>query len=296
MRVAVVGSGRWGRLIVRDLVALGCSVVAVARSTESRARALESGADEIVEAPADLGEVDGIVVATPTNTHAEVLRIVLGAYRVPVFVEKPLTDDVDALPSLLERGGDRLFVMDKWRYHPGILAIGEMVRSAEFGAVMSMHTRRLSWGQSHDDVDAVWILAPHDLSIVLEVLGYLPPARAAVGGVGAKPDGWLVGLLGDAPKVAIHVSSLSSLRERRIEVEFESAVVALEDAYAEGLRILRRGTDDEEIRPIGTEMPLLTELTMFVEHLRGGPPPKSSAYDAALIVRRLAELRSMAGI
>jgi predicted dehydrogenase len=296
MRIGVVGAGRWGKLIVRDLAALGCTVVVMARSDASRARALESGADEIVSSIEALGAVDGVVVATPTNTHADVLDTILESYPVPVFVEKPLTNDVGALPWLLERGGNRLFVMDKWRYHPAILAMGEMVRAGEFGAVRSMHSRRLSWGQSHDDVDAVWILAPHDLSIVLEVLGYLPPARAAAGGAGPNSDGWLVGLLGDDPTVSMHISSLSPVRERRVEVEFDRAVVMLDDAYADRLRIVHRGTGDEEGRPVSDEMPLLTELAAFVEHLRGGPPPKSNAVEAALIVERLAELRSMAGI
>ena len=79
-----------------------------------RARA----AAEIVGSVDELPEVEGIVVATPTSTHAEVVEEALGL-GVPVFVEKPLTDDAAAAERLASAAEDRLFVMDKWRYHSG---------------------------------------------------------------------------------------------------------------------------------------------------------------------------------
>jgi len=78
---------------------------------------------------ADLGDVAGVVVATPTSTHAAVVAETL-ALGVPMFVEKPLTDDPESATTLAERAGNRLFVMDKWRYHPGIEALAAMARSA----------------------------------------------------------------------------------------------------------------------------------------------------------------------
>ena len=71
-RVALAGCGRWGRHVLRDLVALGCDVPVVARSEASRERARDGGAERIVGDFSELGAVDGVVVATPTATHAEV--------------------------------------------------------------------------------------------------------------------------------------------------------------------------------------------------------------------------------
>src|SRR4029079_9590665 len=133
-RVALVGCGRWGVHVLRDLLALGCEVVVVARSEASRERAEEGGATAVVPAIRDLTGVEGAVVVTPTTTHAEVLNELLDL-GVPVFVEKPLAEDPGAAAALAARAPDRLFVMHKWRHHPGVEALASIARSGELGGV-----------------------------------------------------------------------------------------------------------------------------------------------------------------
>ena len=142
MVVGLVGCGAWGRHILRDLVALGCDVPVVARSRESIARAEEGGAAEIVADIASLPALDGAVVATPATTHAAVVEELLGR-DVPVFCEKPLTDDPIAAERLAALAPDRLFVMDKWRYHPGVLELGAIVRERRLGTVSGIRTVRV---------------------------------------------------------------------------------------------------------------------------------------------------------
>src|ERR1041384_6958925 len=120
MNVGLVGCGRWGVNILRDLRSLGCDVPVVARSQESVARARDGGASAVVRDVSELSHVDGIVVATTTSSHAEVVEAALD-HGVPVFVEKPVCTDSQRAVRLSELGGGRLFVMDKWRYHPGVL-------------------------------------------------------------------------------------------------------------------------------------------------------------------------------
>ena len=129
-RIGLVGCGTWGQFILRDLLSLGCRVSVVARSAESRTRAV--GADAVVGSLAELPEVDGIVVATPTSTHAEVTEEAL-ACGVSVFVEKPLTDDPVAAEQLAAAAGERLFVMDKWRYHPGVELLAQLAHDGSLG-------------------------------------------------------------------------------------------------------------------------------------------------------------------
>lgn len=276
MRVGLVGCGNWGKHILRDLKELGCEVPVVTSSGRV----------------ADLDGVDGIVVATPTTTHAEITEEAL-EHGVPVFVEKPLTDDPDAAERLAAAAPDRLFVMDKWRYHPGVELLAEIARSGELGRVVGLRTTRIGWGNPHD-VDAVWILAPHDLAISLEIFGSLPEPKSAVAtSIDGTAEG-LFGVLGERPWHALEVSARSIDRRREVTLLCEDGVATLAEGYSD--HVLVATGPQPERRPISTEFPLLRELRAFVEHLSGGPRPRSSAREGAEIVKAVAELRSLAGL
>jgi predicted dehydrogenase len=297
--VGLVGVGAWGRLILRDLVSLGCRVTVVVRDETKHRDALEGGAvaaaARIEELPTDLA---GIVVATPTSTHGAVVEALLPR-GVPLFVEKPLTNDAGHAAWLAELGPDRLFVMHKWRYHPGVELIGEIARSAELGPVVGLRTVRVGWGQSHGDVDAVWILAPDDLSIALEVLGTIPQPRSAVVETVKGIASGLVGILGDDPWFVFDSSTTHPVRRREVRLLCRDGIATLADAYDDYVLVTRGEiwgtiTREEEARPISSEFPLLRELRAFVEHLDGGPPPRSSAAEGAAEVAAVERLRQLA--
>ena len=300
MRVGLVGCGRWGRLILRDLVALGCEVIVVARSQDTLARAREGKASAVVRTVDDLPEVGGIVVAVPIVAHPEVVDSVLHR-GVPIFVEKPLATNVAWAAQIAATAGDRVFVMDKWRYHPGIELLRDIARSGELGAVIGLETVRTGWGNPHNDVDGIWHLAPHDLSIVCEILGFIPAPVAARVDQSDKAPAGILGLLGDDPWVRIEVGTRSTRRVRSVTLRCQEGIAALMDGYADHLEVLTgypfRDTEPVPVRrPFAFEMPLLRELRVFVEHLAGGPPPRSSAAEGARIVGTIAELRRLAGL
>jgi predicted dehydrogenase len=298
--VGLIGCGRWGRHILRDLRSLDCEVAVVAPSSSARDRAREGGATFVVDRIDSLPSVAGIVVATPTTTHASVIEAALGK-GVPVFAEKPMTDDYASAARLAKLAPSRLFVMDKWRYHPGIEMLARIAQSGELGPVLGLHCTRAQWGNPHHDVDCIWILAPHDLSIALEVIGSIPPVRSAVAErVRGHPTG-LFATLGDDPWMIMQVSSRYPGYRRETRLHCRDGVAVLDDSYSESVRITRNTDSFEmnpqtESRPISDEMPLLRELAAFVAHLQGGPPPRSSAAEGALIVDTIAKLRALAGI
>lgn len=291
--VALVGCGSWGKNILRDLVTIGCQVTVVAKSDASITRAREGGAVRIVESIDDLSDPDGVVVAVPTTVHVEAIERSL-QFGVPVFVEKPLSSSVEDARRLAGRAD--VFVMDKWRYHPGIVTLREIIDEGRFGEMQGIQTVRHNLFNPHHDVDAVWVLAPHDLSIVLELTGGVPSPIAATGAlVGIESN--LVGILEN--DVVIDVSSRSNVFRREVKVSFHEAVVTLGNGYAGALdaRLTRIGEEPEHLQiPISDEMPLLTELGVFVDHLQGGPPPKSTADEGVLIVERIQQLHDLAGI
>ena len=295
--VGLIGCGRWGRLILRDLSSLGAAVHVAVRDLADRDELLALGAESIVLGADALPDVDGVIVATPTSSHAESIEEVLPRNK-PVFVEKPLTDDPLSARSLAERAADRLFVMDKWRYHPGIGVLRELVASGRLGTVHEIRTVRVQDGMPHTDVDCAWILLPHDLAIALEVMGEYPTPVGAVGrsvdGVLQHVDAELRFVSGAAMHVGLGVDAARS--ERRITVIGTDATAVLAGGWEEVVTLTPVGgcPQPEEI-PAAGELPLLAELRAFVGHLAGGPPPVTSAHDAATSVRIVAQVRALAG-
>ena len=300
--VGLVGFGRWGRLIFRDLKALGADVRVVVPGEAGRIAARQAGA---ISTHADLDgavPVDGYVVAAPTALHAAIL-FRLAPTGKPVFVEKPLCTDVDAGRRLVAAMGERLFVMDKWRYHPGIVKLAEMARSGTLGRIRAVRSFRLGWDNPHADVDAIWILLPHDLSIALHILGALPGPRIALalGAAGIGNDLFAVLQDDDAgPAVIAEISTSHPVTRRAVTVIGDEGCAQLGDSYDDHVVLARgapgRAAGKPELVAVGGEMPLLAELRAFLTHLAGGPPPLSSARDGLLVVERIDALRRLAGI
>ncbi|MBA3741926.1 Gfo/Idh/MocA family oxidoreductase [Sporichthya sp.] len=302
LAVGLVGFGRWGRLIHRDLRVLGAAVHVAVPSPEGREAALAAGAAGVCADAGELPDLDGYVVAPPTVLHAAVLETLTPRGR-PIFVEKPMTNDVAAAARLVEQAGDRIFVMDKWRYHPGVQELGRLARDRAFGRVLAIRSYRLGWGNAHKDVDAVWILLPHDLSIVLEMLGTLPAVRTAFAPDGAAPGSDLVCTLRDAggPHVTCEISVSHPVNRRSVVVIGEEGSGQLGDSYDDAIVLAGRVggqdvTEQTRVRPVGTQMPLAAELAAFLDHLQGGPPPRSSAAEGLAVVRAVDTARRLAGL
>lgn len=299
IRIGLVGCGRWGRNILRDLVDLGATVLVATPHDEDRRDAFRIGAAAAVASSADLGDVDGLIVATPTSSHA--LEVTTGLERgVPVFVEKPLTasaSDAAAVLDAQRAAGTPVFVMEKWRHHPGIRTVSDMAHRGDMGRIRRVETVRVQPQHHHADVDAVWTLAPHDLSIIDEILGELPPALAAVGEPSSRA-GWLDGLhgvLGDG-RVGAHltVSTRHVETERRLLVVGDDATVLLRSADESRLSI-RNPEGEVHEHPVGRAQPLRLQLAVIVEYLRdGGPPPPATIERGVLAVRSIDGLRALA--
>ncbi|TGD73382.1 Gfo/Idh/MocA family oxidoreductase [Mangrovimicrobium sediminis] len=300
-RIGLVGCGRWGRHILRDLLSLGCQVEVADPDPAARQAAAQLGATRNVS---DVGDwvddaLDGFVVASPMQMHLAHIDALL-VHAKPVFCEKPLSNDAAAAHDIVQRAGQRLFVMHKWRYHPGIEALETLAKEQRYGAVREIHTRRLQWSLDDPDKDAVWDLAPHDLSIVQAIAGALPPPRSAVMHCNARgrPVSMVALLAGaNGPSAHLHLACNWPHEERSVQVVFDDAVAVLADAYAEHLDIhhgdaAQPGTVEQVA--IAQEFPLLRQLRSFADHLRGGPPPKTPASEGLAVVAAIDSLRRLA--
>lgn len=299
-KIALIGCGRWGSLILRDLVALGAEVTVVVPTRDKRDHIMEAGARRVVTRLREVSEVKGIVIASPTSLHSDHLLEAI-KFGVPVFCEKPLTNSVATAQEVLRQGGDRVFVMDKWRYHPAIIKMAEIARLRTYGNVVSLDTVRTQWGNPHPDVDASWILLPHDLSIALEIFGEVPRAAASSAIVANNELKQLATQwnFSDARTLTTVIGISSQSSTRQIAMYCEQGVVTLNGGWDEHLEVnLYESHPNQSGQQISTpgELPLLSELRAFLAYLNGGPAPKSNAQEAFAIVQGVESARQLAGL
>ena len=300
-KIGLIGCGNWGKYILRDLVALGCEVSVVARSENALQNAVQYQAKAVFDSVEHLPIQDGYVVCTTSVTHYEIIQELTAKNpKTPIFVEKPLCTSVLEAQQLSQKLPDTLFVMDKWRYHTGILALKDLIQSEKYGKVIHISTKRLSRGTIHPDADTIWHLAPHDIAIAYELLGYLPePAFARLDITHHEIRG-MTACLGHSPCVWIEVGDRHHKHFREVKVFFENAIVTLSDAYSEQLEIYNTQQLEHnqipvyEYLPFEIRMPLFDELAAFVEFLGGGPAPKSSVSEGKMIVETIEKLKTLA--
>ena len=304
LRIGLVGCGLWGKNILRDLQLLNAEVIVADPSPDVAALVHASGAAHCA-AIGDLPQVDGLIVATPAATHVDVVEECL-AFDVPVFVEKPFTLDYRSAQALAARAPDRLFVMHVWRYHPGVEAIRDLVRDEAFGPVEWVKSVRANWTSPRTDVDSVWTMLPHDVSMVFDIFGTLPDPISAVAEWHADASGvrrptGIVTVLGTQPAMVLETSTRYGDKRREFRVHCRDAVLVLTGTDSEYVTV-HRGNNQQptdavvERIPISHRSALLRELEAFLDHLSGGPSPKSGIQDALQITRTVVNIRKMAGL
>jgi predicted dehydrogenase len=274
VRVAVVGAGAWGQNHVRVMShTAGAELVVVCDASAvacERARALAPGVRTTADLAAVLTapDVDAVVLATPAKDHAQQARAALNAGK-HVLVEKPIAlDAVDAhaVVTAAETHKRTLMVGHLMLFHPAVEHLKAMIDAGELGRIFYMSSMRVNLGRVRQDENALWSLAPHDISIIEHLLGDVPESVSARGGAYLQSrveDVVFVHLRFRSGVAAqIHVSWLDPRKERRLVVVGSQKMAELDDvAPVEKLRVYDKGVD----RP-----PAFTEHAQLLT-LRNGP-------------------------
>jgi predicted dehydrogenase len=311
----VVGCGHWGSKHARILATLPGVEVSLVDPDPSRRLALQTSYP-VRRSVGELGEVvdelDAVVIATPPSTHHALGRAALAA-GVHTLVEKPLTTEVAdgmELVALADEQGLVLMVGHTFEFNPAVWGLVDAVRDPRFGRVRYVNSSRLNLGLYQPDVDVIWDLAPHDISIINLVLGSRPSAVSA----------WTLNLMTDRADVGylllrydeldvgacVHVSWLDPMKVRRTTVVGESSMAVYDDlATEERLRIYDKGvrtsttTAESSMHPLSYRYgdivspyidfrePLWLELAHFVDCVRGGTRPRVDGQRGLDVVRVL---------
>jgi predicted dehydrogenase len=296
-KIGLIGCGRWGKFVLRDLVACAAEVHVVCTDPDHCAIARETGATAVIPDIAALPDMDGYVIVTPTTTHGGIAEALMPTGR-PIFVEKPLTADVAGARRLAEMDDGQLFVMDKWRYHRGIHELRRQIDAGAIGTLRTLRLQRWSKGHGYADVNPIWILAPHDLAIIDTLIGELPKLDAAWPVVPADKRLGAIARMTSANGISaiLDIGVVSTDHSRKVTAIGDGGMLELRGGYASEL-LWRRGPvgdPDQDVIgiPFTDSMPLYDEIEGFLGFIAGGPPPLGTAARGAEIVERIAEIEA----
>lgn len=186
--VAIIGSGYWGKNLVRTYHALGALKLICDKNETLLAQFKKQYPDvDICFALNDVlsrKNIKGVVIATPAETHFTLAREALLAGK-HVYVEKPLVlreEEGEELISLAENKNLILMVGHLLQYHPVFVRLKDLAASGELGRINYIYSHRLNLGKIRREENILWSFAPHDISMILSLAGEEPESVFATGG------------------------------------------------------------------------------------------------------------------
>ncbi len=315
-KAALVGMGYWGPNLARVLnQSSNCDFVA---ACDSNPRNLEKIARQYPSLRAysdftDLlnSDVDAVLIATPISTHYDLAKLALLAGK-HVFVEKPLAHSAALARELVEIAADRkktLFAGHTFIYSQPVTKVKELIDSGHLGEVFYISLSRVNLGLYQRDVDVVWDLAVHDISILLYWLGEAPVRGASFGRACVQHDKRDVAFLWlEFPSGIVasnEVSWLSPQKMRRTCVVGSNRMVVWDDMDpAEKVKVYDRGVEftqpqtfgefqlsyrmgDMNAPYLGNAEPLVKEVEHFIHCLESGESAITSGEFGAQVVEVL---------
>lgn len=238
MSIAVIGCGYWGKNLVRNFEQLGvlgmvCDATPQGRDvakTLAPAVEITTAFDHVLKS-----NVLGVVIATPAETHYHLVAQALLAGK-DVFVEKPLALTYEQgyqLVQLAKQHNRILMVGHVLEYHPAIVHLRHLIETGELGKVRYIYSNRLSLGKIRREENILWSFAPHDVAVILRLIGSMPFQVIACGGSYVQPniaDMTITNLLFDnGVRAHIHVSWLHPFKEQRLVIVGAKKMASFDD-------------------------------------------------------------------
>ncbi|HEY2953466.1 MAG TPA: Gfo/Idh/MocA family oxidoreductase [Verrucomicrobiae bacterium] len=303
LRLGLIGAGRWGKRYIQTLNSVSEARLTCLSTRHQENAALSLHPLEVVpdwRALCQPGKVDGVIIATPPATHAEILRACLKA-RLPAMVEKPLCLSLpEALQLQAQASRVPVLVDHTQLFQPAYEEI--YARSRPPGSIRFIRSEGESFGPFRSDTSALWDWAPHDVSLCLDLMGALPQSVACFGGLaGPAGPGVLSLRLAFAAGVEAwaNIGPHSTQKRRRLSVFGPNHVLVFDDLAPDKLSQRRldwdaRYSGPEQLEqagqaiPIANDLPLTRAVREFVLGLQGKPSRHFGLDLAVNVIRVLA--------
>jgi predicted dehydrogenase len=312
LRFGIVGWGYWGPKIARNLDSLPHASVEMVSDLDMHRLASITVNQPWIHTTTQVEDLfnsslDGIVIATPVQTHYRLARAALLAGK-HVLVEKPLTANVEEAEELVALAREMkrvLMVGHTFEYSPAVNELRKLVQSGDLGRIYCVEAERVNLGLFRRDINVVWDLAPHDVSILLYLFGKMPEQVKVQAHAHIQSNIHDVAHLdlefGDGMTAHIHVSWLHPCKIRRVTVIGDARMVVYDDTNpAEMVKIYNKGADVHAdpvisyrfgaitIPHIDWIEPLRLECEDFVTSILNGRQPRAHGESGLAVVKVLA--------
>lgn len=307
-RIAHVGYGYWGKNVARSLERLGHLAALVDPTAADAQSAADTYGVPLTDFASALANpsIDAISLATPAELHFEQAMAALNAGK-HVFVEKPITlrvEDAEALRAIADERGLVLMVGHLLQYHAAFMALLALVRSGELGEVRYAYSTRQSLGKFRTHENVLWSFAPHDLSMLIALLG--EPLTVTAQGHVTHTSGIadIVTMQGHFPNGAsghVQVNWMNPFKEQKLVVIGSKGMAVFEDSqpdWAKKLAVYDHVIASVSGTPTPTSAaaryidvqqgePLLEECRHFAHCVDTGERPRTDGSEAIAVLRTL---------
>lgn len=259
-KIAQCGVGYWGPNLLRNLVANSrCKLSGVVETSPQRREFISAQypaipiAEDVSQILSD-PEIDAIILATPAGTHFELAMRCLQAGK-HILVEKPLATsvyEVDQIGELAAKKGLVVMAAHTFIFNDAVRYLKELLRSGEIGDIRYIYSRRLNLGRIRTDVDALWNLAPHDVSIIQYLLDDMEPDSIFRAGMAfIQPDiedvTFLSLIYPGKIMAQVHVSWLDPHKIRELTVVGSKKMVVYDDIAENKITIYDKGIEPKAV-------------------------------------------------
>ena len=315
VRIGVVGVGYWGPNIIRNLNGMeGVQLVGVCDLSKDALNRVKLQYPDIslfnsFDNMIDLAKPDGVVIVTPASTHSTLARQALEC-GIDVLVEKPLAttyDDALMLTRISKENKRVLMVGHTFLYSEYVRTLKKIIANGEIGKILHIYSERLALGQIRSDVDVLWNLGPHDISIVNYLIGSTPMEVAAWGLNILDPvkADLVVGKLvySHGITVYLHLSWLDPQKVRKMIIVGSEKMIIYDDTNSEapviihdknaiigpeGKILMQNG--DKKIVSVSLPEPLGVELRHFIRCVQKRENPITDGIHGSEVIAVLESL------
>ena len=310
IKVAVIGTGYWGKNLVRNFNNLGMLHAICDTDREAISQFLKDyphtkAALNPVEILNDPG-IKAVAIATPAESHARLVHECLLADK-DVYVEKPLClseDEGEELNNLAKERKRVLMVGHLLWYHPAILKLKEMINQGELGKILYIYSNRLNLGKLRREENVLWSFAPHDISVILGLLNELPERVISQGGnyLHRKIADVTISAMDFPSGVQAHlfVSWLHPIKEQKLVIVGQEKMAVFDDTapWSEKLMLFPHSITweqrvpvahkaDAELVEIEEDEPLRLECLHFGECVQTRQSPRTDGEEALRVLKVL---------